>query len=263
VNRLSIGIQSFNAEKLQQLGRVHNSHEAIKAAHTAKLAGFDNFNLDLMHGLPTQTVEDAMMDLQQAFALQPTHLSWYQLTLEPNTLFHAKPPILPDEETLWEIQTRGQDFIAQQGFQRYEVSAYNLPGKQCRHNMNYWQFGDYLGIGAGAHSKITLSDNSIVRLAKTKHPKDYLDPTTPFISEQRVITEKDLPFEFMLNALRLNQVIPLSLFIERTGLSATALQPALKIAAEKELLTFDDSIIFMTNKGRLFVDEVTQLFLQT
>ncbi len=263
VNRLSIGIQSFNAEKLQQLGRVHNSQEAINAAYTAKLAGFDNFNLDLMHGLPTQTVEDAMADLQQAFALQPTHLSWYQLTLEPNTLFHMKPPALPDEETLWEIQTRGQALIAQQGFQQYEVSAYSLPGKHCRHNLNYWQFGDYLGIGAGAHSKITLPDNSIIRLTKTKHPKDYLNPQTPLISEQRVITDKDLPFEFMLNALRLNQVIPLSLFIERTGLSATALQPALKIAAEKELLTFDDSIIFMTNKGRLFVDEVTQLFLQS
>lgn len=261
VNRLSLGVQSFDSNHLKKLGRIHGGDEAIQAVQAAKAAGFTNFNIDLMHGLPDQTVAQALADLEQAMLLEPTHLSWYQLTLEPNTLFYVQRPVLPDDERLWDIQTAGQALLAQRHYQQYEVSAYAQQGKQCQHNLNYWQFGDYLGIGAGAHSKITLPDANIIRSIKTKHPKDYLNPTTAFISEQHVVSDTQKSFEYMLNALRLYMPISIAHFIERTGLSLQHIEPALTQAQQKGLLQFTAEKIQLTEQGHLFVDEITQLFL--
>jgi oxygen-independent coproporphyrinogen-3 oxidase len=233
-NRLSIGIQSFNDVQLKLLGRVHGRDEALRAVNVARKAGFDNINLDLMHGLPQQSISDAMADLQQAIALSPEHLSWYQLTIEQNTVFYSAPPILPEEEILADIQDAGQALLANAGYAQYEVSAYAQPNRQARHNLNYWQFGDYLGIGAGAHGKITQpTQNSIMRLWKTRLPKHYLESqqkiTSPINGHQNsyagggeVLTPESLPLEFMLNALRLNEGVALEYFTERTGLLLTA-----------------------------------------
>lgn len=260
INRLSIGIQSFNPEKLKILGRIHDDNEAIKAAATAHQAGFDNFNLDLMFGLPSQTITQALDDLKMALSLKPTHLSWYQLTLEPNTLFYQKPPLLPGNDLIWEMQQQGQALLAENGFNQYEISAYSQHERECRHNLNYWQFGDYLGMGAGAHGKIT-TDEKTTRTLKNKHPKDYLDVSKPFLIEEKIITEKDLPFEFMMNALRLNQKIPFSLFTERTGLSIDSIQPQLKQAKEKGLLHIEQQHLQTTDFGRRFLNDLLQIFL--
>ena len=179
INRLSIGVQSFQAAKLKALGRIHDGGEAIRAADMARAAGFENFNLDLMHGLPDQSLEDALSDLRTAIAQQPTHLSWYQLTLEPNTLFWSQPPQLPEDDILWDIQEAGQALLGEHGYRQYETSAYAQPGRQARHNLNYWTFGDFLGIGAGAHAKLSHADGRILRSWKTRLPKDYLDPPRP------------------------------------------------------------------------------------
>lgn len=263
VNRLSIGIQSFNAGQLKTLGRIHNTDEAIKAAKTAKQAGFENFNLDLMFGLPQQSIDDALTDLQQAIALEPTHISWYQLTLEPNTVFYNKPPVLPDDDILWQMQIAGQQLLASHHYRQYEISAYSQPDRLCRHNVNYWQFGDYLGIGAGAHGKLTLMDGSIIRTAKTRQPKDYLARSTSFLSEKRVVSNTELPFEFMLNALRLKQPVSCAMFEQLTGLSITVIQPALQHAKAKGLLMVDDTYISVTELGNRFIDDIVQLFLPT
>ncbi|MFZ2320426.1 MAG: radical SAM family heme chaperone HemW, partial [Pseudomonas sp.] len=175
INRLSIGVQSFQADKLKALGRIHDGDEAIRAADMARAAGFDNFNLDLMHGLPDQSIEDALSDLRIAIAQQPTHLSWYQLTMEPNTVFWSQPPTLPEDDTLWDIQEAGQQLLAEHGYLQYEVSAYARAGRQAQHNLNYWSFGDFIGIGAGAHGKLSSPSGQIVRTWKTRLPKDYLD----------------------------------------------------------------------------------------
>lgn len=195
VNRLSIGVQSFQDDKLKALGRIHGSQEAQQAIETAKQAGFNNFNIDIMHGLPNQSVEDACYDIQTAIELKPTHLSWYQLTIEPNTVFYSKPPTLPDEDTLWEIEEQGKALLAKAGYEQYEVSAYAKQGRQCQHNINYWEFGDYLGIGAGAHSKITdPKSKKIERKWKVKHPKDYLNPNKPFVANKNLISQKKPSF---------------------------------------------------------------------
>ena len=182
INRLSIGVQSFQAEKLKALGRIHDGDEAVRAADMARAAGFDNFNLDLMHGLPDQSLEDALGDLRIAIAQAPTHLSWYQLTVEPNTVFWNQPPVLPEDDTLWDIQEAGQALLAEHGYAQYEVSAYAQPERMARHNLNYWTFGDFLGIGAGAHGKLSTPDGSISRTWKTRLPKDYLDPAKQYLS---------------------------------------------------------------------------------
>ena len=227
VNRLSIGIQSFNDTHLKRLGRIHNGTEALTAIHTARQAGFDNINLDLMHGLPEQTPEQAIADLQQAMDFQPEHLSWYQLTIEPNTAFHNQPPVLPIESTLERIQGQGHKLLAKAGFFAYEISAYARPQRLSQHNCNYWQFGDYLGIGAGAHGKITdLNEQKILRTRKTRQPSDYLSrlPTgSDFLAEQFSLDSKELPLEFLMNALRLKQGVPTTLFTERTGMSLTTI----------------------------------------
>lgn len=262
VNRLSIGIQSFQTEKLKSLGRIHGSQEALKAVEAAQKAGFTNFNLDLMHGLPQQSIEDGLYDLRTAISLNPTHISWYQLTLEPNTLFAHQPPQLPDEELICELQDQGKNLLAHNGFIQYEISAYAKNNLQSQHNLNYWQFGDYLGIGAGAHSKITDTENQkIIRAWKLKNPKDYLNSQNNFIGEEKIISSKELPFEFMLNALRLYQSIPAKLFNERTGLTLNDIESYLIAAQKKELLTWDNQAIHITDLGRRFYNDLVSIFV--
>lgn len=264
VNRLSIGVQSFNDASLQRLGRIHGRKEALRAAECAHEAGFDNFNLDLMYGLPEQSLSNALEDLHTAFALEPTHLSHYQLTLEPNTLFYQHPPHLPDDDLIGDMQTQCQAQLSERGYEHYEVSAYARKDARCKHNLNYWQFGDYLGIGAGAHGKITDAQRqTITRLWKLKQPRDYMDKSeTPArIGGENVLTPADAAFEFMLNALRLTEGFPLRLFMERTGLPLSVIEPPLKQAEERGLLEWNVQGVRPTAQGRLYLNDLTALFL--
>ena len=264
INRLSIGVQSFHQNHLQQLGRIHSTDEAIHAASAAHKAGIDNFNLDLMHGLPHQTTKEALDDLKQALQLQPTHLSWYQLTIENNTEFYNSQPELPDEDTLADIQAAGEELLADNGFSQYEVSAYSREGRQSLHNLNYWQFGDYLGIGAGAHGKITNpQQQSITRNRKTRLPRDYMNPQKTFCAESSVINREDLPFEFMMNALRLNAGFSLGDFETRTGLSKKVIQANLSSLIEKKLLTETNALVRPTPVGRRYLNSVLETFIQS
>lgn len=265
INRLSVGIQSFNAQHLQALGRVHDRAEALRAAEIARDAGFDNFNLDLMFGLPQQTVTQALADLQQAIALQPTHLSWYQLTLEPNTLFYKAPPPLPDDDLVAEMQEQGQQLIKDSCYAQYEVSAYAQAGWQCKHNRNYWEFGDYLAIGAGAHGKLTNpADGSISRYQNYRQPTEYLQQVArgSARSNTHVLDARELGFEFMLNALRLRDGFPLALFNERTGLSTNALNAGLAQALQRGLLEMNQDYVRPSASGWQFLNQVIQLFLE-
>jgi len=261
INRLSLGVQSFAPKQLAALGRIHSNIEAIHAAQNARKAGFTNFNLDLMHGLPGQTITEALDDLKQAIALNPTHISWYQLTLESNTEFWSKPPKLPEDENLWEIQQSGQALLAKQGYQQYEVSAYARNNRHARHNLNYWQFGDYLGIGAGAHGKWTEVNGKIYRNWKTRLPKDYLNPAKSFTAGERLLSKEELPFEFMLGALRLNQGVPAALFTQRCGLDIKALDKPRQKAQQLGLLQTNNDQLVATDKGRLFLNDLLQLFM--
>ncbi len=261
INRLSIGIQSFQDEKLKALGRIHGRDEAIRAADRARAAGFDNFNLDLMHGLPDQSLADALGDLEQAIALAPTHLSWYQLTMEPNTVFWSQPPELPEDEVLWDIQEAGQARLAAAGYHQYETSAYAQPGRQARHNLNYWSFGDFLGIGAGAHAKLSAPDGRLLRSWKTRLPKDYLDPAKAFQAGEKWLEAADLPFEFMMNALRLVDGVPTAWYPQRTGQSLDELAPALAAARRDGLLADDPERLRPTARGQLFLNDLLQSFL--
>lgn len=262
VNRLSIGIQSFSAEKLRALGRIHGRAEALGAAAAARAAGFDNFNLDLMFGLPCQTLQEARADVRIALDLGPTHLSLYQLTLEPNTLFHAQPPILPDDEVTWAMQTELQDMTAAAGFEHYEVSAYACAGYASRHNLNYWRFGDYLGIGAGAHAKITHTQG-ITRLWKPKHPTEYMKTagTSAGIDGTHTLTCADAAFEFILNALRLTAGFESKLFLERTGLPLSRIAATMQQAQTLGLLTQQLDRIQATEMGMRFLNDLLGLFL--
>ena len=261
INRLSIGIQSFQPQKLEALGRIHTGDEALRAAEMARRAGFDNFNLDLMHGLPDQSLEEALDDLRQAIALAPTHLSWYQLTLEPNTVFWNQPPELPDDDILWDIQEAGQALLAEHGFSQYEVSAYARPGKAARHNLNYWSFGDFIGIGAGAHGKLSHPDGRIVRTWKTRLPKDYLNPAKQFKAGEKSLAADELPFEFLMNALRLTQGVDAELFAKRTGLPLQSLAAARAEAEQKGLLQVEPTRLVATARGQLFLNDLLQYFL--
>ncbi|MDD0973628.1 radical SAM family heme chaperone HemW [Pseudomonas fontis] len=261
INRLSIGVQSFQQAKLEALGRIHNGDEAVRAAGMARAAGFDNFNLDLMHGLPEQSLEDALGDLQQAIDLGPTHLSWYQLTLEPNTVFWNQPPVLPEDDILWDIQEAGQALLARNGFSQYEVSAYAQPGKAARHNLNYWSFGDFIGIGAGAHGKLSHPDGRILRTWKTRLPKDYLNPAKAFKAGEKLLPLDELPFEFLMNALRLTQGVEAELFAERTGLPMAQLKAARLEAEQKGLLQVEPTRLVATARGQLFLNDLLQYFL--
>jgi oxygen-independent coproporphyrinogen-3 oxidase len=264
INRLSIGIQSFNDQQLSRLGRVHNAAEASRAAQAARDAGFDNFNLDLMFGLPEQGEAQALDDLQQAINLQPAHLSWYQLTLEPNTLFHARPPELPDEDTKWAIQQAGQSQLAAQGYTQYEVSAYAQPGRRCYHNLNYWSFGDYIGIGAGAHGKITDGGHGVIRRRwKKRHPDAYLETagSAACIDGQRTLTPGEAVFEFALNSLRLKQGFSLDTFEYNTGLVKKHIMSVLQEAQNDGLLSIDQDHVNHTDQGWRFLDNLIERFL--
>lgn len=265
INRLSVGIQSFNIEHLQALGRVHNRDEALRAADIARHAGFDNFNLDLMFGLPAQSIEQALADLQQAIDLQPTHLSWYQLTLEPNTYFYKHPPVLPEDDLIADMQFKGQELLSHSCYTQYEVSAYARPGFECRHNRNYWEFGDYVAIGAGAHGKITNpAEGSITRYHNYRQPTEYMQQVSRGMarSGQQVLTEADVVFEFMLNALRLHDGFALALFPERTGLAVSQLQAGLDKAVQHGFLTVENEYVHPTPTGWQFLNKVIQLFLE-
>ncbi|WP_460122078.1 radical SAM family heme chaperone HemW [Pseudomonas sp. H3_G09] len=261
INRLSIGIQSFQQEKLEALGRIHNGDEAVRAAGMAQQAGFDNFNLDLMHGLPDQSLDDALSDLRQAIALKPTHISWYQLTLEPNTVFWNQPPVLPEDDTLWDIQEAGQALLAEHGYAQYEVSAYAQAGRPARHNLNYWSFGDFIGIGAGAHGKLSHPDGRIVRTWKTRLPKDYLNPAKSFQAGEKSLSNDEMPFEFLMNALRLTAGVESRLYPERTGLSLETLAEGRREAEQSGLLQVEPSRLAPTERGQLFLNDLLQQFL--
>jgi len=257
VNRLSIGVQSFNDQQLQRLGRIHNSSQAIAALHAARNAGFQRVNLDLMYGLPEQQLDEALADLEQAFELEPDHLSWYQLTLEPNTAFYSAPPLLPEDDQLWNIQQAGQQRIADAGFSQYEISAYARPEQQARHNLNYWTFGDYLGIGAGAHGKITLLDEQqVIRSRKTRLPVHYLEGGARHIE---MVETDALPGEFMMNVLRLNAGVDTELFQLRTGLPLSTIESELEKARNLGLMDMDR--LQATDKGLQFLNNLLALFI--
>lgn len=262
INRLSLGIQSFQSSQLNALGRIHSGNDAKRAFKQARDAGFDNINLDLMHGLPGQDSVLAEDDLQQALALGPEHLSWYQLTLEPNTEFHSHPPALPEEETLWNIQDKGHARLEAAGFQRYEISAYSRPGREARHNLNYWTFGDYLGIGAGAHGKLSRPGEDgldIERRWKSRQPEAYLrrlnDPRG-FVAGHQRIPEHDLVLEFAMNALRLVDGVPMDTWGRHTGRSLERLEGSLEEARNKGLLVEDPSHLRASAQGLLFLNDL-------
>ena len=265
VNRLSFGVQSFDDGCLQRLGRIHSSGDAERAVKAGQDAGFDNLNLDLMYALPGQSLAMALADVDRAIALQPTHLSHYQLTLEPNTVFAVRTPAgLPDEDGAWDMQEACQARLAAAGFAQYEVSAYARGGRQCRHNLNYWQFGDYLGIGAGAHGKLTLgASQEVLRRWKLRHPTEYQAKagTPAAIGGDEVLTASRLPFDFMLNALRLNAGVPMAMFEARTGLPRAAIADHLATAHARGWLEPDPDWLRPTELGRRFANDVIGLFL--
>ncbi|MDF2867952.1 MAG: hemN [Gammaproteobacteria bacterium] len=262
INRLSLGIQSFQDDKLKTLGRIHDANAAVRAVLATKQAGFTNFNLDLMFGLPKQEIDDALYDLNTAIALEPTHLSWYQLTLEPNTLFYHQRPTLPADDKIWEMQQQGQALLAKHHYRQYEISAYSREGFPCLHNRNYWEFGDYLGIGAGAHGKITDSNTQqVIRTHKAKHPKDYLDPNRPFIAGQIKVPANELSFEFMLNNLRLKQAVLFNLFEQRTFLAKTVLTASLQKATELLFIEQTRQGFQVTELGWQFLNNLMEIFL--
>jgi len=263
VNRLSIGIQSFNNNQLEELGRIHSSEQAINAIKTAREAGFENINLDLMHGLPGQNTADAMADLQQAIDLNPNHISWYQLTIEPNTVFYNEPPTLPKDIILETIQEKGLKLLAENGYQQYEVSAYCKEGNRSAHNMNYWEFGDYLGIGAGAHGKVSLMDEGrIIRTAKTRKPEDYLARDNSYTASCNTIPNEELPLEFMMNAMRLNHGVPKQFFSDRTGITLEKIQPALDKLKKLELIEQPINNLSPTDKGHQFLNNFLEVIDQ-
>jgi oxygen-independent coproporphyrinogen-3 oxidase len=264
INRLSIGCQSFHDDHLQKLGRIHDRREAIHAAETAHDAGFENFNLDLMFGLPGQTPAQALSNIDTAIALEPTHISHYQLTLEPNTLFHHHPPSLPDDDSIHDMQAACQERLAAKGYSHYEISAYAKDKKQSRHNLNYWSFGDYLGIGAGAHAKISAADTqSITRTWKQKHPAAYMQGVSSgqHIGARNPLSAEDAGFEFMLNALRLREGFLTSLFNAHTGLPITVISDALAMAEQRGLLEHSVERIKPTEMGFRFYNDLVELFL--
>ncbi|KTC82596.1 radical SAM family heme chaperone HemW [Legionella cherrii] len=260
INRLSLGIQSFNPEHLDALGRIHDAQQAHRAIESARNAGFDNINLDIMHGLPKQSVAQGIDDLRTAIAHQPEHLSWYQLTIEPNTVFYKVKPPLPSEDEAWVLEEEGLALLKESGFSRYEISAFAKPDRQARHNLNYWLFGDYLGIGAGAHGKITTKER-ILRTRKHRQPREYLDSEKPFLASLEEVNTPDLLFEFMLNTTRLEQAIPLALFTQTTGLPLSHLLPKLQIAANKKLIALTETHWQVTALGRRYTNDLQALYL--
>ena len=264
INRLSIGIQSFDRSLLQRIGRIHDDREALDAVRAAQQAGFDNINLDLMFGLPGQTLDQALEDLQTALDLGPAHISWYELTIEPNTWFHRHPPERSSDELLWTMQEQGRSLLEAGGYTRYEVSAYSKGQQRCRHNLNYWQFGDYLGIGAGAHAKITdAGQQGVTRIAKTRHPRAYLEHAA---DQRRIANEArlgvdDVTLEYALNALRLDRGFTAEEFSAATGLPFSATAKPVSAALEQGLLEYNNDTIRTTAKGQRYLNEVLHYWL--
>lgn len=259
INRISIGVQSFSPEKLQRLGRIHGPDEAIRAAQLARSLNLRSFNLDLMHGLPNQSIEQALDDLRRAIALEPPHLSWYQLTIEPNTLFASRPPKLPDDDALWDIFEQGDQLLQAAGYQQYETSAYAKPGYRCEHNLNYWRFGDYLGIGCGAHGKLTQADSSIIRTVKTRHPKGYM--RGEYQDRQFEVATEDKAFEFFMNRFRLLEACPRADFTRFTGLPEAQVREQLDQAIAAGYLTETLEYWQITEHGKLFLNSLLEAFL--
>ena len=267
INRVSLGAQSFAPRALEVLGRIHSADDTHRAVAELRAAKLDNFNLDLMYALPEQTLEGALQDVEIACALSPSHISYYQLTLEPGTVFHARPPQLPDEDVAWQIQTAGQELLAEAGYVQYEVSAYAREGARCRHNLNYWLFGDYLGIGAGAHGKISFAlPQRILRTVKPKQPREYQEQVLraapeAAIGESSFILPKDLPFEFMLNALRLNEGFTVRDYRRQTGLGMESVLANLARGEERGLLAHQADVWRPTELGRRFLNDLQAGFL--
>jgi len=259
INRISIGVQSFSQQKLERLGRIHGPEEAKRAAKLAQGLGLRSFNLDLMHGLPDQSLTEALDDLRQAIELDPPHLSWYQLTIEPNTLFASRPPILPDDDALWDIFEQGHQLLTAAGYEQYETSAYAKPGYRCEHNLNYWRFGDYLGIGCGAHGKLTQTDGRIIRTIKTRHPRGFMNGN--YLDRQYEVAEKEKPFEFFMNRFRLLEAAPREEFTRYTGLDEDVIRAELDEALAKGYLTETAENWQVTEKGKLFLNSLLELFL--
>ncbi|EKO3382684.1 radical SAM family heme chaperone HemW [Vibrio fluvialis] len=265
VTRISIGVQSFEPEKLTRLGRIHGRDEAVNAAKLAHQIGLNSFNLDLMHGLPDQTLDQALADLDRAIELAPPHLSWYQLTIEPNTMFYFKPPTLPDDDALWDIFDLGHQKLTEAGYVQYEISGYSKPGYQCQHNLNYWRFGDYLGIGCGSHGKLSFADGRIVRTTKVKHPRGYLaahqNLAKPYLDSEQLVEDVDRPFEFFMNRFRLIEPCPKADFSATTGLPISVIQPTLDWAIEQGYLSDNDTHWQITEKGKLFLNDLLAAFM--
>jgi len=262
VTRLSVGVQSFDDEQLRRLGRIHDRSQALAAVEVARRS-FETFNLDLMYALPDQSIAQAHADVELALALAPPHLSLYQLTVEPNTVFAKRPPRLPDDDAAAAIQLWIEERTARAGYEHYEVSAYARPGNACRHNLNYWRFGDYLGIGAGAHSKLSFPQR-IVRQVRLRQPESYLANAAlgRFVAQSTEVARADLPFEFMLNALRLTDGCDRALFAQRTGLPPSAIEAGLAVAEERGLLECGSNRILPTSLGRRFLSDLQALFLR-
>ncbi|MBT7951926.1 MAG: oxygen-independent coproporphyrinogen III oxidase-like protein [Gammaproteobacteria bacterium] len=264
INRLSIGVQSFDDTKLSALGRIHGADEALAAIQMAKDSGIKNFNIDLMFGLPGQSIDEAMTDLNTAFEQAATHISWYQLTIEPNTVFYKQRPSLPVHDAIWEMQTEGQQLLSDMAYKQYEISAYSLKDKQCRHNLNYWQFGDYLGIGAGAHGKLTnIETNKISRFVRHRIPESYMQKagSGDVIVEEKLLADDDIVLEFMMNIFRLKDGFSSSLFAQRTGLAVEELQSLLKIAIERGFVEMENDEIKPSELGRNYLNELLEIFL--
>ncbi|ELO1813967.1 radical SAM family heme chaperone HemW [Vibrio fluvialis] len=265
VTRISIGVQSFEPDKLTRLGRIHGRDEAVNAAKLAHQIGLNSFNLDLMHGLPDQTLDQALADLDRAIELAPPHLSWYQLTIEPNTMFYFKPPTLPDDDALWDIFDLGHQKLTEAGYVQYEISGYSKPGYQCQHNLNYWRFGDYLGIGCGSHGKLSFADGRIVRTTKVKHPRGYLaayqNLAKPYLDSEQLVEDVDRPFEFFMNRFRLIEPCPKADFSATTGLPISVIQPTLDWAIEQGYLSDNDTHWQITEKGKLFLNDLLAAFM--
>lgn len=259
INRLSIGVQTFNEQHLKQLGRIHSAENAINAIHQAQEAGFKRINIDLMHGLPQQTLEQALTDLRLAVENGATHISWYQLTIEPNTVFFRTQPVLPVESVLEHIQEQGEVYLKAHGFIQYEISAWRKE-QPSAHNMNYWQFGDYLAIGAGAHAKVSLRDG-VYRFQKTRLPKDYLAKIPAEHLQFKKIEREDMPFEFMMNALRLNEGVPAQFYKERTGYELDKIQAKLDSLRQRHLFSENTEQLACTAHGHLFLNSVLEEFL--
>ncbi len=285
INRISIGVQSFDERHLKALGRIHDSTQASDAVQLAKRLALRSFNLDLMHGLPNQSIDDAMLDLEKAIALAPPHLSWYQLTIEPNTAFHSKPPTLPDDDILWEIQERGHQLLTKAGYEQYEISAYAKKGQQCQHNLNYWRYGDYLGIGCGAHGKISIPQNQvstkvetvllgshatperpsalrIIRTVKVKHPKGYMDFTRAYMDKITQVDSNEFAFEFFMNRFRIMEACPKAQFAKTTGreLIKSELQH-LEKAKNMKLITSNEQAWQLTETGKRYLNNLLDLFV--